>query len=250
MRIIKIFDLLILISLLSLIGCDDLITDFDDNGNRNTIRGSGRLISIQEDFTDFNSIEISHTFQADVVIGNNYSVRLQIDDNLRQYLVSEKHDNKIFLGLEGNNNYNDITLKAEITMPHLRSISGSGATGFNVNGLDTDDNFYIDLSGASHVKGHFNTGNLTINLSGASVVEISGKGKNLSIESSGASLIKMINFESTGATIEASGASYSEFFVNGILNADVSGASTLKYKGNTTLGRITSTGTSSIIRID
>ncbi len=248
MKITKLFDLLIIASLLALIGCDELITDYDSD-NKNTIHGSGRLISIEENFADFNELEISHTFNATVKKGSLYSVKLEINDNLKQYLISEKRGSRVYLGLQGNNNYNNITLRAEITLPSLNSLIGSGATAFDVSGFKTDGNFNIDLSGASYVKGNFETGNLNIDLSGASLVELTGKGKNLSIEASGASGIKLINFESTGATIDASGASYADLFVNGVLNAELTGASVLKYKGNTTLGRISSTGTSSIIRI-
>jgi len=58
----------------------------------------------------------------------------------------------------------------------------------------------------------------------------------------------MENFSVGDLHIELSGASHAEAIVNGRLDADLSGASSLHYGGNPTLGSMETSGASSLKR--
>ena len=85
-----------------------------------------------------------------------------------------------------------------------------------------------------------------VDVSGASVFSASDmKFEGLSIDISGAS---KANVAATKCIVEVSGASKAEVYCDGVLSAEASGASSLRYSGDCTANRLTSSGMSSIKR--
>jgi hypothetical protein len=107
---------------------------------------------------------------------------------------------------------------------------GSGSTSMNLN-LRVSQKVDFDLSGASEIK-------------------IQGTAKKVSYELSGASEVSAFNFSSETVEVDASGASELKLSVDKSLVAKVSGASSLKYKGNPKLVEYHSSGAGSIKSIE
>lgn len=102
----------------------------------------------------------------------------------------------------------------------------------------------MELSGASRITGDLGVGNARLGLSGASRADMSGSAGNLAADISGASRIEMGGFEVQDASLVMSGASRMTVNVNSRLNAKLSGASYLHYKGEPTMGDIRTSGAS------
>jgi hypothetical protein len=122
----------------------------------------------------------------------------------------------------------------------------SGATRTTVGGFNSGDRMDAVISGASQLAGELETGDVRIEVSGASRVTLSGAGRKMVLEASGASQAALANFAVAEASVKVSGASKATVNVSGRLDADVSGASTLRYAGNPTMGSVNSSGASTI----
>lgn len=217
--------------------------------DNNDITGSGNLITLEEDFKDFTIVKTGFAFESVIVRDSEFSIRITIDDNLEEYLNVYKLNNTLYVRME-DNNYQDVELKVEITMPDIEKIDLSGASACTLTGFNLTHDIELLLSGASTLNGNLNTQNINIELSGASNVLLSGNGTNLLVDGSGASVIDLGAFKlSENANVILSGASVSTVNLNGTLTAELSGASVLKYYGEPTLGTITLTGASTIQQI-
>jgi hypothetical protein len=73
-----------------------------------------------------------------------------------------------------------------------------------------------------------------------------GTGGNLVCDVSGASNLNLENFQVTDANMNLSGASHAVVNPSGTLTADASGASSLEYVGNPTMGAINTSGGSRV----
>src|SRR5208283_826151 len=114
-------------------------------------------------------------------------------------------------------------------------------------GFSSTDPFAANLSGASSlVMTNFKAGNLTIELSGASSLTAHGSANGLVSALSGASGLNLSNLPVNDAGMTLGGASHAQIDVNGRLDANLSGASSLEYSGSPTLGNISASGFSSI----
>lgn len=211
-----------------------------------SITGSGTVVSQEYDFTDFDEIDISHAFTATISQGEDYLVTVRIDDNLVDNLLVEQDGNRIGIGLEQGTIPIRATLEVDITTPRLSRVNGSGASQIQLNSFVTGDSFAADLSGASQLHGDLDAIDLDLSASGASTIYLAGTGANVHAVASGASTIDLNELAATDAQVDASGASNITVNLDGILDANASGASNVHYMGNVELGQIDTSGGSNI----
>ena len=208
--------------------------------------GSGRLTTRDLDLAGFTRIEASSAFEVEVIQGSEYAVSLTADDNIIDNVDAAVIADTLRLGLKPSVGFRNLTLRAKITMPNLRGIGVSGASRADVRGFQTEESLDLNLSGASSVTGDIRAGNTRVEASGASRVELSGSGADLDVRGSGASNLVLADYTVRNVDAELSGASRATVNASGTLDANLSGASQLRYRGSPTLGRIETTGGSSL----
>jgi len=211
--------------------------------------GRGDIVTINEKFSDFDKLEISHSFDVTINYSKDYSVTVKVDENLTDYLVVEKRGKTLKIGLKDGFSFRNIHLEAEITMPDIRRLGLSGATVVTIAGYGFSHPFDMNLSGVSKVIGKIQTGDLDLQLTGASKVKLNGRGHDLKIRASGVSTVKMDNFHVNDAGLSLSGSSNCRVNIGGHLNINASGSSTIEYCGSGEIGSIETSGSSRIRRI-
>lgn len=233
---------------------------------RELVTGSGNLKTESFNYRDFTRVNISSAFNIEVEKASFYSVVITMDDNMFKYLDIGQTGSTLRIGLKTASLFQPLTLKARITIPKLRNIELSGASkgiisGFSSNeeleiglsgasSLDLEDissgDLEVVLSGASKVMGNIRTANAEFELSGASYVQLNGSAADIFIDASGLSNVEFASLKVNNAEINLSGASNCIVNSNGRLNADLSGASKLEYLDAPVLGKINTSGASSI----
>ena len=210
------------------------------------IIGSGNIISIEKDFTDFTKVEISNAFSANIVSSDSYGVEIRIDDNIEEYLNVIKEGDTLKIYLDPNHIYSNVTLEADIAMPDLSSLNLSGATDATISGLNFEHTLNLELSGASSITGEGDMflGMIKFDLSGASMITLQGYGGDLDINASGASTLRLIDLISDNGIVNLSGASNATINLTGTLSYNLSGASTLDYYGSPAIGSTELSGSS------
>ena len=212
------------------------------------ISGSGDVIELDPDFSDFDSLQIGSAFDVEVIQGDDYRVVIRIDDNLEDYLEVGQRGDEVRIELDPSEDYDyfSITIEAEITMPELASIDLNGASRAKLTGFSSGSAFQADISGASALRGEIAAGDTRIVVSGAGIVDLTGAGSELDVDASGGSNVDLADYPVGDATVNADGASTVVVNVRGTLDVDASGASRVKYLGDPTLGSIQLEGASSV----
>ena len=59
------------------------------------VTGSGNLVTREFSIEDFDRLQISHAFKAEVTQGDAYTVEVTVDDNLEPYLQVSKEGNTL-----------------------------------------------------------------------------------------------------------------------------------------------------------
>lgn len=200
-------------------------------------------------FSDFSEVAVGGAFEVGVQASDLFSVVVEADWLQFQSITVSRQDEVLCIGRR----WHPLAWiptsnrpKATITMPVLKGLSISGATRVTVSGFKSSEDFRMELSGASRITGDLGVGNARLVLSGASRADLSGSAGNLTADISGASRIEMGGFEVRDASLVMSGASRMTVNVDSRLNAELSGASRLHYKGEPTMGDIRTSGASSI----
>ena len=120
----------------------------------------------------------------------------------------------------------------------------TGASDLNMS-LNTGKTV-MEISGSSDVRGTLQASDCRILLSGASSCEFTGLTGTTTIIASGASEMDSPGLAMQTADVKLTGASDASIHVNGTMNVDISGASTLNYTGNPTIGKIAISGASDL----
>ena len=211
-----------------------------------TVVGSGDIVTVEESISGFDRLDISHTFDVDIIQSQTYSLVVELDDNLVEYLVIEQRGDTLVLSLEDNQSYNRITLKALISMPTLRALEASGASDVKFTQFSSSNPFDLDVSGASSAEGDIEAGDVSVDISGASDVVLSGSGGDLKVDASGAGEADLEEFPVNDADLDLSGASDVTVNVSGTLDVRADGASEVKYVGSPTFGTVDVSGGSTV----
>jgi hypothetical protein len=209
--------------------------------------GSGTIVEHKVEVRDFDRVEAGGAFQVSIRQSESYSVVIRIDDNLVQCLNVYVSGGTLHIGFKSECWISDATrMEAEVTMPALAGVELSGASRGTLTGFKSSKDLGVNLSGASNLQGDIEAGNVHIDVSGASQLTLTGLGGNLTAEISGASHADLGDFPVKDASIEVSGASSATVYPSGRLDGEASGASHISYKGSPTMGKIETSGGSSI----
>jgi stage V sporulation protein SpoVS len=230
----------------------------------NVIVGTGETITRTYDFTGFSRIEINTAFEVDVTPSEVYSVSITGYENLFDYFEVSKTTDTLKIRMK-HGSFTTSNPRVVITLPALTYLSISGASHGSVKGFVSSSDLTlkvigassldvvmaagksdVEVIGASQLNGSLTTTDARVKLSGASRMDISGFTETLDIEVSGASTADMFGFTTEDVWTDVSGASTVNLTVKGTLNVQVSGASTLNYKGTPELGKMDISGASSL----
>jgi hypothetical protein len=211
------------------------------------ITGSGNVVTQEEAITGFDKVDISYSFETNISQGDTFRVLIHADDNLVEYLRVVKAGNTLQIGLKpGHPDIRSATLQAEVTMPDLAGLDMSGSSHVTITGFESAQALVVDASGASHLQGDVEAGDVTFDLSGSSKVILTGSAQSVTLEASGSSEIDLTDFPVVDANVNLSGGSEATVNPSGRLDVDASGASHLYYLGSPTLGKMDTSGSSSI----
>ncbi len=202
-------------------------------GNR--VKGNGNITTKSIDQKDFTSIEVKNNMAVYLKNSVNYSIKIETDDNILNYIHVQKNNNGTLEIESKSHNHLDPSeaIKVFIEMPYVKKISLSGVSQLETEGkYSQDKEIKIEVSGASTANISLKAPKIDLEANGASTLTIDGECKDIKANAVGASTINAFGLLAENADARATGASTTRVFSSISLKADASGASTIKYKGN------------------
>ena len=194
-----------------------------------SLRGSGVAKTESREATGFSAIEVGNAIEVEATIGSATDLIVTGDDNILPHLKTEVVGDT--LKIYADTSYSsDLGIKVTVAVSDLKELSGSGASLIKLTGV-TGEHFSLELSGASHCEFSGNTDAINATLSGASHATLTGSTKELTLECSGASRMTAIELIAEKVVAGLSGASIANVHASQKLDAEASGASTLRYTG-------------------
>ncbi|MFK7787798.1 MAG: head GIN domain-containing protein [Crocinitomicaceae bacterium] len=198
-----------------------------------TITASTNITKEIRNVFDFDKLEVQGVFQVDVSYSSKEEVEIEAPDNLHEYIELNVKSGTLNIELSRNTQINSsCSIKIHIKTSKLNGFELSGASSVKLNNTLKDNSLSIESSGAASFKGDVDVNEAAIELDGAATVNLSGNATNANLELSGASQINDYSFEVDHLEIELSGASSAKITSSKAIVGDVSGASSLTYRGN------------------
>ncbi len=212
------------------------------------IIGSGKMLTKDYSFADFQSVDIGSAFRAGITQAETYSVSITADDNLFDYIKVDKTGSQLFIRFDHSRGYSNGVVKIKITMPTLDELSLGGASTADVSGFQSSKAVNLSASGASTLNGSLSADSIALRVTGASKANLKGTTNSGYVTGDGASSLNLGDFTFDSASVRLDGATNATLGVKTKLDYSLSGASRLTYLGNPTIGNSHTSGASSATR--
>jgi len=197
----------------------------------------------------FIGVESGGSWDVYITIGNKDEVRLESRGFDLSKVITEIDGNTLNIKLE-RGNYNNVNFTAYVTVRELEGIGVSGSGKMVVESNIDSKTFSIGQSGSGQIQMKMlKTGNLTVGLSGSGKVSIvGGSAGDTNIGQSGSGAFEALELMAGNVKVGKSGSGSTAIGVNGNLTVGSSGSGNIYYKGNPTSQKISSSGSSKVIK--
>jgi Putative auto-transporter adhesin, head GIN domain len=187
----------------------------------------------------FTGVDVSGNTDVYVKQDSVVSIRVETDENLLPYVIIENRNGVLSIHQkEGTNLKSSRSIKVYVSAPSFTNFEASGACDFySENQLNSSEPITINLSGASDVKLELKAPKVNADLSGAGSITLKGETKDFRVGGSGSTNIHCFELMTENTSVDLSGAGNAEVFASVKLDAHVSGAADIKYKGNAAVSK-------------
>jgi hypothetical protein len=193
-------------------------------------QGNGNVVKQERKVSPFNAIEVSGAFDVYLSLGTTQSVIVEADENLMTLIRTEVEGNT--LKIDNKKPIHDAkSLKVYITVTDLTKVELSGAVDLQTQNKLTLTGLELEISGATDAFLDLSVQKLEISSSGGSKLKFTGMANKVDLEVSGAADIHAFDLLAEIVTLNISGAGDAEINVTKELYAEISGAGTVRYKG-------------------
>ena len=209
-----------------LISSCDVITGTGVNGNGN-IRTEKRSPG------NFNAVKSSASIDIEINSGDAWSVSVEDDDNILQYVVTEVHDGTLHVDYKDGYSINNDHAKVYVTAPSFDKLSVSGSGDISTQGtLKNSRQIEMNVSGSGYIKAQVDAPVIDISVGGSGEISLTGHTKDFTCSIAGSGDVNCGGLESENATVKIAGSGNAHVFASVHLSATVSGSGDVYYRGN------------------
>ena len=215
--------------------------------NGTGVTGNGNIRTEKRSTGNFNAVKASSSIDIEIKSGDAYSVSVENDDNILQYVVTDVNDGTLNVHYKDGYSINNDHAKVYVTAPSLDklSISGSGDIA-TTNVLKNSREIEMNVSGSGNIKGQVDAPSINVSVGGSGNVSLTGRAKDFKCALSGSGDINCGGLESENTTVKVSGSGNAHVFASMHLSATVSGSGDVYYRGNPSSPEIHTSGSGTV----
>ncbi|WP_431211651.1 head GIN domain-containing protein [Puia sp. P3] len=216
------------------------------------VRGNGNIKTEDRSVTDFKNVEVDGAAKVLVSQSDHSSVRIEADENLLSYMeVSQQGDRVIIRERHGFHLVPTGDIKVYVSTKVYNQIKVSGAVDIiGQSKITNPEDLALSVSGAGDIKMDVDAPRLTADVSGSGSVDLKGQTKDVDLDLTGAGHAHCYDLLAENTKVDISGAGDAEVFASVKLDANVSGAGNVNYKGNATTVNQHVSGAGSVHKAD
>jgi hypothetical protein len=198
------------------------------------VHGNGNIKTEDRQVSSFKRVEVGGAAKVLVSQGDHSGVKIETDENLLQYMEVRQEGDKIFIHeRRGFNLKPTREIRIYVTAPVFNSIDASGACDIiGETKITNPENLDLHVSGAGDIKMEIDAPSLSAEVTGSGSINLKGQTKDVSLDLTGAANAHCYDLQAENTKVEISGAGDAEVYASVKLDAEVSGAGSVKYKGN------------------
>ena len=209
-------------------GC--IVIDLNGCG-RETVKGSGKLVSEEREVSSFNQIVLKGTGKVTLTQGDRQYVKIRTDDNVMSLIDTTVKNEKLEISHNGWN-LRPTALEYFITVSDLKGVSVKGSGDITGKDRFLCGDFYADVSGSGDISMELEAVQLDSDISGSGSIQLAGKSNSHNASITGSGKIIAYDMETKTASVKITGSGDCKVNVSEKLQANITGSGDLRYKGH------------------
>ncbi|RLD64287.1 MAG: hypothetical protein DRJ01_01325 [Bacteroidetes bacterium] len=204
---------------------------FNYNLKSQIIRGNNNVVTKERDVSDFSGVSISGIFDVFISQGDKEELKIETDDNIQQYIITEVRKGILNIQLTGNVKRLK-TLNVYVTVKKLNSLIILGGNHVTISSVITTDNIEVYLGGESTLTFNVLAKEMECDITDAGIANFNGKVDVLNIRISDDAELNAFDMNALTCKLKASGFSQAKINVIDKLDMIVTGDCNVYYKGS------------------
>ena len=198
------------------------------------VRGNGNIRTEDRSVSTFKDVDVSGAAKVYVSQSEHSSVKLEGDENLLPYIEVIQEGDKIRVrNKPGFNLIPTGDLKVYVSTPVYNNIDASGACDIiGQTKISNPENLEMHVSGAGDIQMEVDAPRLKAQVSGSGSINLKGQTRDVDLDLTGAGHAHCYELLAENTKVDISGAGSAEVYASVRLDAEVSGAGNVSYKGN------------------
>jgi len=201
------------------------------------IIGNGHTGSEQRSISSAERIKLAGSYEVELTQGSPASLRIEADDNLLPYIVTENEDGELTIKTKAHYRLSaSHPIKVYITTEQLEALTIAGSGNIRSNDKFTGSNeLAIKISGSGDIYVNINTPGVKADIAGSGNIHITGETKDELIKIAGHGDYKGEDLKAENAEIHIAGSGNVKVFADNKLEIHIAGSGDVYYKGNATI---------------
>lgn len=198
-----------------------------------TVEGNATIKKETREVSGFTGVSVAGPFQVSVQQGSSFSVAVEADENLMQYIEIKKDGNTLEIGeRDGYNLRGTRGLRVLLQLPEIQllSISGNGNI-LTTSALKSAGIIDLNIAGSGKIDAAVDAPEVQVKIAGSGTANVSGQTRKLDISIGGSGDCLSENLKSETCNINIAGSGTARVFASTSLDVSVGGSGDVYYAG-------------------
>ncbi|MEE9348484.1 MAG: head GIN domain-containing protein [Flavobacteriaceae bacterium] len=197
------------------------------------VKGNGHIVNEFRNVGDYDEIAVVGAFEVNLVSGKEGDLKIKIEDNLSQYLITEVSKGK--LKIRWKKNINIKSHKAIFITVPFKDLTGVylvGSAEITSTSVIKAENFMLKLTGSGDLQLEVEANNVTTKLAGSGDITLNGKTDFLKVSVAGSGGFHGFNFKADEVEAKLAGSGDIDVYASEKLTGSIAGSGDIEYDGN------------------
>jgi hypothetical protein len=198
-----------------------------------TVEGNANIKKEIRDVNDFTGISVSGPFIVTVQQGNTFSVSVEADENLMQYIEVKKNGSTLQIAeMDGYNLRGTKGLRVTVQLPEVGELSIAGSGTINTqSAIKNTGTIKFSIAGSGKIDAGVDAPEVDVDIAGSGTANLNGQTRKMSVSISGSGDCLAENLKSENCSIDIAGSGLAKVFSSTNLDVSIGGSGDVYYSG-------------------
>lgn len=211
------------------------------------VKGNGNVVTENRTTSDYEKIAVGGSFDVTLVDGKEGELTIKIEDNLKEFLITEVKDGT--LKIQWKKDINIYTKKGvTITIPfkEINAVSLAGSGSITSKKTISSHDLVLKVAGSGDLDLDVKASDLIAKIAGSGDIKINGVTTNMTCKIAGSGDFDGYNLTTRDAEVKIAGSGKVKATINGKITAKIVGSGDVYYKGTGTTENVKVAGSGSV----